>query len=311
METIKSKNYADTFLYGQVNYERQILEFLMGSDEIDKNSDKFADIAFDVKRRQVTSSLNSVLMSNKIVLLASGKPLPKSFKVFVAKDIRGDKELKVFIDVSEIIKMKNGIYSCSNVDVLIAYLSSAMNCRIYYSDPRRIVTNTALIQSGSEIFADLFVFVLDHLKLSGLSVAKAKCTYMAALYFQCGIMEKDYNDIAINTASRISKITPRDQKLMDVLLTQTDFVNIKVFIDKIAEVLKVDKFTVDVFIEKWVYLYGPSTHFACELYPAFATMIINAYCGVYLNNQKTIEKCIGNNLTSFCNAIFKIGADAV
>lgn len=312
METIKAKNYGETFLYGKVDYERKLINFLTSSDEIDKKSDRFQDIAFDVKRRQVTTSLYNVLMSDSVVLLANAKPLPKSFKVFVAKDIRSsDKKDKVFIDVSEIIKTKNGLYHCTNVDVLIAYLVSAMNCRIYYADPRRILTNNNLLESGTEIFVDLFTFVLDHLNLSGLSVSKTKCEYLAAMYFQCGILAKEMNDTTINRAVKISKISDRDLKVINLLVEEIDFLNIDRFIKKISTIMNIEKFTTDVFIEKWIYLYGPSTHFACEIYPAFATMIINAYCGVYLNNQKTIEKRIGNNLTKFVNAIFVIGADAI
>lgn len=314
MAVMIAKTYESTFLYNKIDYSRRIVEFLSTCDEVDKKSEMFQDIAFDVKRRQVTSSLVTVLNSDKIVLVAGGKPLPKSFKVFGHKDIRRGEsgEMKVFIDVSEIIKMQNGIYKCTNIDVLIAYLLSAMNTVIYMSDVRRYYTNSTIVQSGTESFVDLFMFVIDHLNISGFGAIRTKLEYMAGIYFQHCVLEKDINETMKSTCARISKISSRDQDVVDLLIDNADFDQLDSFISLIAKFMKADNLTVDVFIEKWIYLFGPSTHFATEIFIAFCNMMTNAYCGVYLNNQKTIEKVVGgNNLTSFTNALFKIGADAV
>ena len=48
-----------------------------------------------------------------------------------------------------------------------------------------------------------------------------------------------------------------------------------------------------------MYLYGPATIFGAEYVPALITMITDAFCGVYLNNQKTIEKVLGTSLVSY------------
>ena len=36
-------------------------------------------------------------------------------------------------------------------------------------------------------------------------------------------------------------------------------------------------------------------------------MITDAYCGAYINNQKTIEKICGKNLITYSKAILSIG----
>lgn len=315
MAILTAKPYENTFLYNKIDYNRRLIEFLSTSEEVDKHSEMFSDIMFDVKRRQVTSSLVTVLNSDKIVLLGAGKPLPKSFKVFAHKDIRKGEsgEMRVFIDISEIIKNKNGVYVCTNIDVLIAYLVSAMNTVIYMSDVRRFYTNNSIIQSGTEAFTDLFMYVIDHLNVSGFGELRTKLVYMAGIYFNHCILEKDINDTVKSTCARIAGINRRNQDVVDLLVDESkDFDGIDSFISLISRFMKADALTVDTFIEKWIYLYGPSTHFATEIFIAFCTMITNTYCGVYLNNQKTIEKVIGGNtLTSFTNAIFKIGADAV
>lgn len=314
MPVMTAKRYEDTFLYNKVDYDRRIVEFLSTSEEVDKKSELFADVAFDIKRRQVTSSLVTVLNSDKIVLVSSGKPLPKSFKVFGHKDIRNGEnaDMKVFIDVSEIIKFRNGVYTCTNIDVLIAYLLSAMNTVIYMSDVRRYYTNSTIIQTSTEMFVDLFAFVIDHLNISGFGALRSKLLYMAGIYFQANVLEKDINDTMKSTCAKIAAISSRDRDVTDLVIDTKEFTGLDSFIALVAKFMKADDLTVDAFVEKWIYLYGPSTHFATEIFIAFCTMITNTYCGVYLNNQKTIEKVVGGkNLTSFTNAIFKIGADAV
>lgn len=320
MENNKPKSYNDIYLYTKVDYERRIIEYMSNCDEVDKKSEMFADIAFDVKRRQVTNSLMTVLNSDKVILLTGAKPLPKSFKVFMAKDIRKGNtgEIRVFIDVTEIMKVDHGVYKCNNIDVLIAYLVTAMVTVIYNSDSRRIISNSSIIQNGSEAFVDLFMFVIDHLKVNGFGVIRPKLMYVTVLYYNSCILGREINETAKALASKISKISPRDREITDLGLNinETKFLDrlkdINTFINLISEMTKTTELSVDAFIEKWIYLYGPSTHFATELFLPFCTMLTNTYCGVYLNNQKTIEKIVGGtNLVSFVNAIFKIGADSI
>ena len=41
----------------------------------------------------------------------------------------------------------------------------------------------------------------------------------------------------------------------------------------------------------------------------FANMLIYAYVGAYLNNQKQIEKFVGKDMVDFTNALFRVGGD--
>ena len=87
--------------------------------------------------------------------------------------------------------------------------------------------------------------------------------------------------------------------------------NIKYFIREVGKILRLNKLTLEVFVEKWIFLFGTGTHFALELFPSFASMVTDAYVGCYINNQKTIEKIIGRDMVNFSNIIFKIGSDAI
>lgn len=308
-----SKNFSNTYLYGMGSYEKKIFEFIMKSEVIDKNSDAFSDIVYEVKKRQVSSSLVKVLMSKNIVLLKSDVPLPKAFKVFAAKDIKsGDKKLKVFID-ADVIKMVDGKYVCHNIDILIAYLVSALNTMIYYVDPKRLLMKNEIIKDGAYCFASLFTYIVDYLyKITATSSIKDKCLYLSSLYYQVNLLGKDVDGSSKSVSRQISGLSEREEEILFLQLDKEKaFLNINFFVQEVAKILKISKLTLDVFLEKWLYLYGTGTHFSLELYPCFATMMTNVYVGCYLNNQKTIEKIVGNKLVSFTTCILKVGAESV
>ena len=60
-----------------------------------------------------------------------------------------------------------------------------------------------------------------------------------------------------------------------------------------------------------MFLYGVSTVFALELFPAFSTMMTDCYVGAYVNNQKTIEKIAGSSMVEFSKTVLRIGAESV
>ena len=68
------------------------------------------------------------------------------------------------------------------------------------------------------------------------------------------------------------------------------------FVDTVKEVFKLDKLTIGLVLEKWMFLYGAGSILGIEFLPSFLTMVTDAYCGVYLNNQKTIEKILNKDL---------------
>ena len=120
------KNFSDTYLYGKSDYEKVLFAFIMTADRVDKTDKSFEDLRFDIKKRQVTNSLVKVLDSDQTVLCMSDTPLPKAYKVMVAKDVRGDKKLKVFIIFIYYLILNLLLYlyliiDCYDIDVLIFF----------------------------------------------------------------------------------------------------------------------------------------------------------------------------------------------
>ena len=147
--------------------------------------------------------------------------------------------------------------------------------------------------------------------ISSTPKIKAHCKYMCAQYYLYCIMGKDITDSTTNIARKIAGLSDREASVVDMQITTNTFTNIKFFIDALADVLHVSKLTIDVVVERWMYLFNPSTVFGLELFSSFATMITDCYIGSYLNNQKTIEKVLGNTMVEFAKTIFKVGEDAV
>lgn len=315
-----AKTYAATYLYGQYSeYEKQLFSFLMNGTEIDKDSPDFEDVVYDVKKHQVSNSLVNVLKSKEVILMINDKPLSKAFKVFCAKDIKGPKKdkMKVFIDCSNIIKPdeSTGKYVCkgNNVDILISYLVSAMHTLIYYADEARIVNNAKVMSVGAQAFAMLFTHIVDYTcKISSTPALRNKCMYLASLYYFANILGKDHTkEGPRNIAKKVSGLSDREAGIVDIQLKSESMLNIKYFVESLSDILHVNKLTKDVVLERWMTIYGTGTQFALELFPAFASMITDAYVGAYLNNQKTIEKVANTSMTEFTKALLSIGAESV
>lgn len=315
-----AKTYAATYLYTQYSeYDKQIFNFIMSGTEIDKDAPDFDDIKYEVKKRQVSNSLIKILNSKEVVLLTNKIPLSKAFKVFCAKDIKGPKKtkMKVFIDCSNIISKDSntGKYVCkgSSIDIFISYLVSAMHTYIYYADEARMTTNSHVRTVGATAFSQLFTHTIDYLcKISSMPSVKAKCVYLSTLYYLGNILGNDYtSDRCKKIAKKISGLSEREAGIVDIQLKSESMTNIKFFVETVASILRLNKLTLDLVVEKWMTIYGTGTVFALELYPAFASMITDAYVGAYVNNQKTIEKVTGTSMTEFTKTLLSIGAESV
>lgn len=313
MESITAKNFSDCYLYSLGPYEKAVFEFMSRAQSIDQNSKEFQDVVYDLKRRSASTSVLKALMHEKTVLLDFGIGLPKSFKVFTAKDIRseGDHTRKVFIDVSTIIENRGGLYDCPAIDILTAYSISAMTQLIYYSDPRRLVMNSSLVKSTVDCFCSLMNYLMGYMRINGYSGAKEKILYLSAIYVQLGIMMRPKTDSVITYAKQAARLTDKDVQVLDVLYSEEDMHDIKSFVNMLKKVLHLNDLTLELFIDRWIYLFGTGTQFACELFPSLATMLTNAYCGVYLNNVKTIERQVGAGLAEFSTTLFRIGSESL
>lgn len=310
------KNLNDTYLYRQFpDYEKDILEMILKGERVDKSHETFEDIKYEVKRKNVDSTLVRLLESERVVLMIPNKPLPKAFKFIVSKDVRNDRHTKVFIDCTGVLAPNADGYKFINnqaVNILISYLVAGRTAFIMEAKDSMITTNSTLTQSGTKTFASLVNYVVDYIGKININVGtRNKSLYLASLFYQINLLGKDIDSSSVQkTAMKISGISEREANIIELDFEKDSFDNIYNFIDLMRESLHIKGLNFDTFVEKWMFLFGTGTVFALELFPYFAQMITDAYIGAYLNNQKTIEKIAGQNMVEFSKTIIKVGSDS-
>lgn len=312
------KTYAQTYLFNQYSgYEKSIYSFIISAERVDTTSSEFSDIIFDIKRRRISDSLANVLTSPNVVLgLQAGRGLPKAFKTFVAADAKvGVKTPKAFIDGSECITYKNGVYACNKLEWLISYTISAMINYIYTLQENKLVGNATIIRDGGDAWVRCFSYIMDRLyKISTVYDLKTKIDYTAAIYYQVNLLGKDptkQSDSIMANAVKISNIDDNNRRIVDVMLDWADFKNIDTYRAALTRLFKLNDLTTSAIVDMWMKCFGTGTVFALEYFPAFSTMMTNTYVGGYLDQQMTIEKIAGPSMVKFVKAILDIGGRAV
>ena len=314
-----AKSLSDTYLYQKSpDYNKQIFAFISKSSRIDTRSSEFADVLFDIKRRKISDSLAKIITSDNVVLgLMEDNPLPKSFRTFVAKDVKDSNKTKLFIDCSQFITLNSGMYDCNNIDWLVSYTLSGMVSYIYALSPDKLLLNASIIHDGGVCFTRLFSHAIDYMyKITSVQVIKKKVDYMIAMYYQFNLLCKDINSesqarIVRNNAIKISEIDSKNAKVVDLQLTINDFDNLNTFLAALSRICELKDMKTDSFVSTWIKNNGTGTIFAVEYFPAFSMMLTNSYIGGYLDNQLSIEKQCGPSLVSFVKTILKIGETVV
>lgn len=310
------KNYNNTFLYNKFpRYDEMIYSFLMDSIRIDPKDERFEDIRYEFKKRQVNNCLIKVLDSKNVILLKSDdNSLPKHFRIFCGKDPKTkSSDYKIFVDCTDIIKIddRSGMYQCRYVDILIADMINAMVTLIYHKAPDRILTNTIMTQS-MQAFASLFTYIVDYVAhISVVPTAKDKCQYLACVFYTKCILERDFDDNFKHMAGKLVSLSNREQEMIMIQVKDSMFENIKTFVDGLSDILKINDLKIDNIVDRWMFIYGVNTIFGLEYFPALSTMITDAYIGAYMNNQKTIEKVLGNSVIIYSKNIIERGSTMV
>lgn len=309
------KNLNDTYLYSLTdNYQKNILRYVLQAERLDKKDERFKDLVHDISRRQFSSVVTTILRHPDVILMVSKIPLDKSSKVLCAKDLKqgSGAGLKVFIDCSDIIRIADDGYRCWKPDVLVSYLITAMDQLIYYTAPARITTNGVLTKNSISAFAKMYTHIVDFLfKISSVESLRNKCLYLSALYFQVNHLSKSVDENTKKIAATLAKLSDREANLCDIYIDEDSFKNIKTFIDLTATVLKLPKLTIEVFLDKWMFVYGTGTYFGLELYTSFASILTDSYVGAYINSQKTIEKIVGEEMIGFTKALLSLGGSVI
>ena len=322
METSDIKSYGDTYLYNRYpEYTKKLTQAIMQDEVIDKSTDAFKDVIYEIKRTRVSDALVRVLNSSNVILLNCAEPLPRAFKVFCARDFKSkDKKTRIFIDCTGVItKAKNSGDLIVEETKLVSHLINAAMCMIYHKANMKIVTKGGLVQEATGCFANAFTHIIDYLlKISIQESSKIKTLYISSLYFLQGILNFS-QERAMDTAKKIANISDREATIINILIDKAShqkelkqdinpFLNINIFIKVLRDVMhfNVKAISTDIVIERWMQLYGPSTVMALEYFPALSAMMTDAYVGGFLNAQKTIENVCKTNMVTYAKNVISL-----
>lgn len=287
------------YLYSKMNgYTKVMADAILHAKRIDRNTTEFAeDVGLEIKRSKAPIYLLKILNSKNTHLLQPENPLPKPIRVFAAKDIKGNKKINAFIDISNIITETNNNRYKVNTSVLIAYLLSAKHNMMYYGIPGAFSNKSQLVLLETRAFAKLFTHVIDYLgNISVIPENREKMMYLSAEYFLYNHLKLTDEDRIHEIAMKVADITESQQNIFNIVSDGKDLKTLPGFVDTVKTIFKMNKLTLSLVIEKWMFLYGAATVLSLEFLPSFLTMITDAYSGVYLNNQKSIEKILAKDL---------------
>jgi hypothetical protein len=309
-----AKTYSQTYLFRQyAEYEKKIYEFIVTAERIDTKSAEFGDILYDIKRRKISDSIAKIITSDNVVVgISPNGALPKAFKAFVASDVKDGGKVKVFIDATDCIVYKNGVYVCNKLDWIVSYVINAMTSYIYVKAENKLTGNASILKDGCDAWVRCFSYIIDRMyKISTVRQLKYRLDYLSAIYYQVCIMCKDinkYEDSIKANAIRISNIDPKDARVVDIMIQENDFSNIDTFVKAIGRIVQLKDIKTSNIVSYWMSAFGPGTVFALEYLPAFSAMMTNTYVGAYLDQQVTIEKVAGTSMVNFSKTILQIGA---
>lgn len=290
---------SQCYLYSKMNgYTKVMADAILNAKRIDRNTTEFAeDVGLEIKRSKAPVYLLKILTSKNTHLIQPENPLPKPIRVFAAKDLKGNKKINAFIDTSSIIVETNNNRYKVNTSVLIAYLLSAKHNMMYYGIPGAFSNKSQLVLLETRAFAKLFTHVIDYLgNISIIAENREKMMYLAAEYFLYNHLKLTDEERIQEIAMRVADINESQQNVFNIVSEGKDLKTLPGFVDTVKELFKMNKLTLSLVIEKWMFLYGAATVLSLEFLPSFLTMITDAYSGVYLNNQKSIEKILAKDL---------------
>ena len=208
------------YLYSKMNgYTKVMADAILHAKRIDRNTTEFAeDVGLEIKRSKAPIYLLKILNSKNTHLLQPENPLPKPIRVFAAKDIKGNKKINAFIDISNIITQTNNNRYKVNTSVLIAYLLSAKHNMMYYGIPGAFSNKSQLVLLETRAFAKLFTHVIDYLgNISVIPENREKMMYLSAEYFLYNHLKLTDEDKIHEIAMRVADITESQQNIFNIV----------------------------------------------------------------------------------------------
>ena len=170
------KTYNDSYLYknklrktpnnDENRNNKALIDYILHSNRIDKNSDAFKGIVEEIKRQQTSKVVYAILNRPDVHLCINSFELPPAFKVLDAKDAKNGKSNAIFIDCTGLIEYKNGYFICRDIGKLITYLYDAMVYLLYRYSNYKLMNHSEITISSTACYVSLFTYIIKYLRVS-------------------------------------------------------------------------------------------------------------------------------------------------
>ena len=256
-----------------------------------------------IKRTRISPIADKVLDAYEkkdiIVIYAKNVKVPQALPYAILK-IQG--RLKAFIFVNNygtIAKNKDGMEEYLNMPMkdLYVLMEGAYIGLTYYKYPVQITKNLGLMKLCSQIYANMFMRILN--KEYALSLQQEiydQVYFSVAKYFLERVWESKNDDINVSYAMN-TLLSPNKTDLMIVNdeYTQADITNIGKLIEFIAKRSdRMNKLNLRYFTQCWLNTYKPGAIFGMETLPYFLYIIEATMIGSFLINQPIVSSIVKN-----------------
>lgn len=174
--------------------------------------------------------------------------------------------------------------------------------------------NQTICKLGAEIYSKIFTKVLDRMFAINLDVNKTDILkFKSAEFFLKNVLgktnENNIHNIAYACTSGETSLNYLNQ--FDSIFTDsngTAYKSFENFIEALSEKVEgLGELNLRSYLDNYMRMYGVSTLFALEYFPAFTHMISSMVIGAHLNAEHVIENLVGRLADKFivelCNII--------
>ena len=256
-----------------------------------------------IKRTRISPIADKVIDAYEkkdiIIIYAKNVKVPQALPYSILK-IQG--KLKAFIFVNNygtIAKNKDGMEEYLNMPMkdLYVLMEGAYIGLTYYKYPIQITKNLGLMKLCSQIYANMFMRILN--KEYALSLQQEiydQVYFSTAKFFLERVWESKNDDINVSYAMN-ALLSPNKTDLMIVNdeYSQSEITNIGQLIDFIAKRSdRMNKLNLRYFTQCWLNTYKPGAIFGMETLPYFLYIIEATMIGSFLINQPIVSSIVKN-----------------
>ena len=194
---------------------------------------------------------------------------------------------------------------------LYCMMESAYIARVCFLNDKALSTRNVLLSYGSNIYANMFVKVLNRKYSLNIDKSKLhKVTFLASKFFLYNLVGLRNHDLLFNySIKNCPNGNMYSLKDVDELNNDEDFESLDKFIELLASKrlgLNLKDLTIRNYLESYIHMYYESALMSLESLPYFLYNVISVTNGSYINNQYMLETIVDTMGAKIYNDIINL-----